>query len=83
MGGPTGALPTPLRFGRIHLAMVPIYRAMTAAEPVGARLSATLQLAWSPWWLQRFRYGPMEWAWRSLTYGRLEPFRTKGAMGGA
>ena len=37
-----------------------------------------LQLAWSPWWLNRFRYGPVEWLWRSLTYGRLEPFRASG-----
>jgi uncharacterized protein len=26
-------------------------------------------------WMARFRYGPVEWAWRSLTYGRIEPFR--------
>ena len=24
----------------------------------------------SPWWLRRYRFGPLEWAWRSLTYGR-------------
>ncbi|GIW73937.1 MAG: hypothetical protein KatS3mg103_0459 [Phycisphaerales bacterium] len=24
-------------------------------------------------WLARFRYGPMEWLWRCLTYARLEP----------
>ena len=23
-----------------------------------------LQLWWSTWWLERFRYGPFEWAWR-------------------
>jgi uncharacterized protein len=34
-----------------------------------------VQLAWSPWWLARFRHGPLEWLWRSLTYGRREPFR--------
>ncbi len=28
-----------------------------------------LQLAWSPWWLSRFRHGPVEWLWRRLTYG--------------
>lgn len=32
-----------------------------------------LQLIWSPLWLHRFRFGPFEWAWRSLTYGRLQP----------
>lgn len=30
-----------------------------------------LQLLWSPLWLDRFPYGPMEWLWRRLTYGRL------------
>lgn len=24
-------------------------------------------------WLTRFRYGPIEWAWRSLTYWQLQP----------
>lgn len=33
----------------------------------------TLQLAWSPIWLRHFRYGPAEWAWRSLTYWRRQP----------
>ncbi len=32
-----------------------------------------LQLVWSPLWLARYRYGPLEWAWRSLTYGRQLP----------
>jgi uncharacterized protein len=34
-----------------------------------------LQLWWSPFWLRRFRFGPLEWLWRSLTYGRLQPLR--------
>ncbi len=34
-----------------------------------------LQLAWSPWWLARFRYGPFEWVWRVLTYRRMQPLR--------
>lgn len=33
------------------------------------------QIAVSPWWLARFRFGPFEWAWRTLTYGRLPPMR--------
>jgi uncharacterized protein len=26
-------------------------------------------------WLARYRYGPMEWLWRSLTYRRMQPIR--------
>lgn len=33
------------------------------------------QLLWSPWWLARYRYGPAEWLWRSLTYGRRQRIR--------
>jgi uncharacterized protein len=33
------------------------------------------QLWLSLWWLARFRFGPAEWLWRSLTYWRLQPFR--------
>jgi Predicted membrane protein len=32
-----------------------------------------LQVPLSVLWLQRFRYGPVEWIWRWLTYGRREP----------
>lgn len=34
-----------------------------------------VQLAWSPIWLRYFRFGPLEWVWRSLTYWRRQPFR--------
>ena len=34
-----------------------------------------VQLIVSPIWLQHFRYGPAEWLWRSLTYGRAQPMR--------
>src|SRR5690606_5691513 len=34
-----------------------------------------LMLAWSKPWLVRFRYGPLEWLWRSLTYGQWVTFR--------
>jgi uncharacterized protein len=33
-----------------------------------------LQLIVSPIWLRHFRFGPVEWLWRSLTYLRLQPF---------
>ncbi len=34
-----------------------------------------LQLAWSSWWLARYRFGPLEWLWRSLSYRRRQPMR--------
>ncbi len=40
---------------------------------VGLVISVTIwlaQLGVSVIWLKRFRFGPMEWAWRSLTYGK-------------
>jgi uncharacterized protein len=42
----------------------------------------TAQIALSHWWLARFRFGPMEWAWRSLTYGRRQPLRYTDAGDG-
>ena len=29
----------------------------------------------SRWWLARFRYGPFEWLWRSVTYAQWQPWR--------
>ena len=34
-----------------------------------------IQIVVSRWWLKRFRFGPMEWLWRCLTYGKRQPFR--------
>lgn len=31
----------------------------------------------SPIWLQHFRFGPMEWVWRSLTYWKRQPMRLR------
>ena len=33
------------------------------------------QVVLSHWWLARFQFGPVEWVWRALTYGRRPPFR--------
>jgi uncharacterized protein len=38
-------------------------------------LAWVLMLAWSKPWLDRFRYGPLEWLWRCLTYQRMFPLR--------
>jgi uncharacterized protein len=34
-----------------------------------------IQVAWSKWWLSRFRYGPLEWVWRSLNYGSVQQLK--------
>ena len=34
-----------------------------------------LMLAWSKPWLDRFAYGPLEWLWRSLARGSIQPMR--------
>lgn len=33
------------------------------------------QVAFSHWWLARYRFGPMEWLWRALTYGERPAMR--------
>ncbi|MEM7665816.1 MAG: DUF418 domain-containing protein [Pseudomonadota bacterium] len=38
-------------------------------------LTCMLMLAWSKPWLERYRYGPLEWLWRCLTYGKLFPLK--------
>ena len=39
----------------------------------------TLQILFSNWWLARFRFGPAEWLWRSLTYRQRQPLRLQSA----
>ncbi len=34
-----------------------------------------LILLWSRPWLAHFRYGPLEWIWRSLVQWKRQPFR--------
>lgn len=34
-----------------------------------------VQLVVSPLWLRYFRFGPLEWLWRTLTYWKIQPFR--------
>ena len=48
---------------------------VTGAQMLFVAAVVGLQLWWSPWWLARYRFGPMEWLWRSLTYGRWQPVK--------
>ena len=52
-------------FGRVPLRYLPLFVVVIYG----------VELAWSGWWLRRFEFGPAEWMWRSLTYGRLQPMR--------
>jgi uncharacterized protein len=36
-----------------------------------------LQVLFSRAWLMVYRFGPLEWLWRSLTYWRLQPMRSR------
>jgi uncharacterized protein len=40
-----------------------------------ALLLIGLQIIISWYWFKKFKYGPVEWLWRSLTYLKLQPFR--------
>jgi uncharacterized protein len=38
-----------------------------------------VNLVFSPLWLRSFRFGPLEWCWRSLTYWKRQPMRRQSA----
>lgn len=33
------------------------------------------------WWMRRFRYGPLEWLWRTVTYMKWQPMRASSPLG--
>ena len=36
-------------------------------------VAAAFMMIASAWWMEHFRFGPVEWLWRSLTYGSRQP----------
>lgn len=53
-----------------------LFERVSAPGQVGIVVAIwALQLAWSPWWLARFRFGPLEWLWRSASYMRWQPLK--------
>jgi uncharacterized protein len=34
-----------------------------------------IEICWSHLWLKYFRFGPLEWSWRSLTYWKIQPLK--------
>jgi uncharacterized protein len=51
---------------------------LSVTRPTGLAVAAlffAVQVLYSKWWFRRFRIGPLEWLWRSLTYGARQPLR--------
>lgn len=40
-----------------------------------------VQLAICVWWMRRYQFGPFEWLWRTLTYARWQPMRSRSPVG--
>lgn len=51
------------------------FRLGPAAVTGYAVLFFAIQIVFCVWWTKRFRFGPMEWLWRALTYLKLPPMR--------
>ena len=53
-----------------------LFEQVGAVGQIGVVLAVwAVQLAWSPWWLRRFRFGPLEWLWRTLVYMKRQPMK--------
>jgi uncharacterized protein len=53
-----------------------LFGRMGAALGIGLTIAIyLLQIPISHWWMKRFKYGPAEWLWRSLTYLKPQPMR--------
>jgi uncharacterized protein len=50
-----------------------------AAQVLVALALCGVQIAFSHWWLARFRYGPAEWLWRAITYLKMPAMRIAAA----
>lgn len=58
--------------------MLGFYGQLSRAELLLVVLAIwAVQLAFSHWWLARYRFGPVEWLWRALTYGVRPPLRRR------
>jgi uncharacterized protein len=53
-----------------------LFGTIGAAQAIAlSALIYLIQIPISNWWMKRFRFGPVEWLWRSLTYGQIQPMR--------
>ncbi len=51
-----------------------------AWQPLFVLALFTLQVVFSRWWLARYRFGPMEWLWRWMTYAKRPAMRREPAL---
>ncbi len=45
--------------------------------PVFSLLLIVVLVLFSRWWLNRYKYGPVEWIWRSITYWEKQPLKNE------
>ncbi|MGF1505911.1 MAG: DUF418 domain-containing protein [Anaerolineae bacterium] len=59
-----------------------LYGQIGAAVGLGLTLlTYAVQIPFSHWWMSRYRFGPFEWLWRSLTYMQPQPMRRQAPAG--
>jgi uncharacterized protein len=46
---------------------------------IGVVMVFAMQIVFSRWWIARFRFGPLEWLWRSVTFARWEKISRESA----
>ena len=54
-----------------------LYLLGPAATTAYAFLFFAIQVGFCSWWLKRFRFGPMEWLWRSMSYLQWQTLRAR------
>jgi uncharacterized protein len=57
-----------------------VFRLGPAAVTAWAVAIFAVQVVACQWWLRRFRFGPVEWLWRSLTYLKWQPLRLRSGF---
>ncbi len=54
-----------------------VFRIGPAGVTAYAILFFAIQIVAAVWWVRYFRFGPMEWLWRTLTYLRIQSIRLR------